>query len=177
MLTAMGRVFQTNWSAIKQDFCQDPTLSQQQLAAKWGVSYGALRGRCYRDNWPAARESYAAQYAEKLQQLTMRQDAAALIRGLNDKQFKQSDELRVMLNMKLKMRDGQGKIVVRPDVSIIELRCACAAFAELFRMDRLALGASTDNVAVASTQSRYDDMTEEQLMEELRQVRKRVTIQ
>jgi hypothetical protein len=152
-------------------------MTQESLAKKWGVSPHAIRGRSYREKWGAAREEFARQYADRLQQLSIRNDAPALIRSLNTKQLRQSDELRVMLNAKLKTRDAEGKVVVRPDVSIMEIRCAVAAFAELYRMDRLALGASTDNLAPATSQSKYDEMTEEQLLEELKQVRSRFTIQ
>jgi hypothetical protein len=173
----MKAATQPDWAAIRLDYIKNQEMTQESLAEKWGVTPDQVRGRAYREKWAQAREDYSAQYAERLTQLSIRNDAPVMLKALNEKVLKQSEELRVMLNMKLKMRDAQGKIVVRPDVSIIELRCACAAFAELFRMDRLALGASTDNVAVASTQSSYDNMTEEQLVEELRQVRQRVGIQ
>ena len=174
----MTQLSQEQWQEIKLDYIRDTTLTQESIAKKYGVTTDQIRGRAFREKWARARENYSAQYAERLQQLSIRKDAPEMLKALNEKQLKQSDELRVMLNMKLKMRDAEGKIVVRPGVTIIEIRCAVAAFAELYRMDRLALGASTDNVGAASTSpTNYDSMSEDELLEELRQVRSRVTIQ
>jgi hypothetical protein len=173
----MAKTSQPDWAAIRQDYLQNKEMTQESLAKKWGVSPHAIRGRSYREKWGAAREEYARQYADRLMQQSIRKDAPEMIRALNTKQLAESDELRVMLNMKLKMRDGQGKIVVRPDVSLAEIRLACAAFAELFRTDRLALGASTDiHTPGVVSKDRYSEMSEEELLEELKQVRKRVVI-
>jgi hypothetical protein len=171
----MASVSQVRWEEIRQDYLRDTTLTQSALAEKWGVSYHQVKNKAHREDWARARENYAAQYAERLQQLTIRNDAPKLLQAINDKQLKQCEELRVILNMKLKMQDVSGKVVPRPDINIIEVRCAVAAFAEIYRMERLALGASTDNVAVASTSANaYDNMSEEELLAELREVRQRV---
>jgi hypothetical protein len=171
----MGKASQTDWAKIKLEYCKNSIVTAQQLADQFGVSVFAVRHKIEREKWAAARESYAAQYENRLRNLAIRNDAPQMLQAINDKQLKQCEELRVILNMKLKMQDGSGKVVPRPDVNIIEVRCAVAAFAEIYRMERLALGASTDNVAVASTSANaYDNMSEEELLAELREVRQRV---
>ena len=50
------------------------------------------------------------------------------------------------------------------------------AYAELNRLDRLALGASTENVQPASARDRIDEMSDEQVIAELARLRSQVTI-
>jgi transposase-like protein len=173
----MAHYSQHDWAAIRQDYLQNKEMTQESLAKKWGVSPHAIRGRSYREKWGRAREEFARQYAERLQQLCLRKDAPEMIRALNTKHLQQCDELRYMLNVLLKIRDKDGKMVLRPGVTIDQVARAVTAFAEVYRMERLALGASTDNVMTAVAPNRYDEMSEEELIEELRQVRQRVTIQ
>jgi hypothetical protein len=157
-----------DWQAIKLDYIQNQEMTQESLAKKWRVTTDQVRGRAFREKWARARENYAAAYSERLQQLAIRSDAPKMLMALNTQVLKDSERVRVFLRIRL---DEGG-------LSPVELRCVAAAFAELYRMDRLALGASTDNVAVASTQaSQYDNMSEEELLKELRQVRERVAIE
>jgi hypothetical protein len=175
ILARMGKPAQVEWEKVKLEYCKNSTVTAQQLADQFGVSVYSVRHKIERERWAAARESYSAQYAERLRSLSIRNDAPQMLQAINDKQLKQCEELRVILNMKLKMQDASGKIVPRPDVNIIEVRCAVAAFAEIYRMERLALGASTDNVAVASTSANaYDNMTEEELLAELKEAQQRL---
>jgi hypothetical protein len=156
-----------DWQAIKLDYIQNQEMTQESLAKKWKVTTDQVRGRAFREKWARARENYAAAYSERLVQLSIRSDAPKMLAALNDQVLKDSERVRVILRLKL---DDEG-------ITVVELRCVAAAFAELYRMDRLALGASTDNVAVASNASRYDSMSEEELLKELQQVRERVAIE
>ncbi|HMH12113.1 MAG TPA: hypothetical protein VK578_03305 [Edaphobacter sp.] len=94
---------------------------------------------------------------------------------LNEQHLRQSEELRYILNSRLKTRGLDGKIVVKTDVSIPDIARAVMAFGVLFRHDRLALGADTGSLP--EPQNRFDDMSDEELVEELKRVRARNIIQ
>jgi transposase-like protein len=173
----MKPLSQFDWVAIKQDYIEHNHLSQEDIAEKYGCTVDQVRNRAWRDQWARAREDFAQQRSQRLTELSLRKDATVLLRELNDEHLKQSKELRYMLNAKLKTRDEHGNIVVRPTVTVQEIVRAIAGFCELFRMDRLALGASTDNLTPAFPQNKYDDMSEDELVAELRRVRATSTIQ
>jgi hypothetical protein len=168
---------QPDWVMVQQWYIEHPEATQEDTAKQFGVTYDQVRGRALRGKWAQARGAFAQQRSQRLTEAALRKDAAQLIRELNDEHLKQSKELRYMLNAKLKTRDEQGNIVVRPTVTVQEIVRAIAGFCELFRMDRLALGASTDNLTPAFPQNKYDDMSEDDLIAELRRVRASSTIQ
>lgn len=161
-----------DWVAIKQDYVQNPAESAATLAEKYKVNIYTLRRRLHAEQWTAEREEFAREYAQNLNRSAIVKNAAVVLRDLNDKLLKQNEELRYMLNAKLKTRGADGKIAVRTDVTIPDIAKAVAAFSELYRLDRLALGASTDNLAPANTrESRLAEMSDDELDGELKRVR------
>jgi hypothetical protein len=160
-----------DWRAIKTDYVQNPNLTQKDICEKYDLSWDTMRYHAKREKWGEARSQYAQQYAQQLTVASVPKNALPMLREINEKQLKQNEELRYMLNSKLKTRGLDGKISVRPDVTIPDIARAVAAFSELYRLDRLALGASTDNVQPATMGDRLRDMTDEELDAELERVR------
>ncbi len=132
-----------------------------------------MRWHSKQDKWGQARAQHAETLAKNLTAAAMGKNVVHALKEINDRQLKQNDELRYMLNAKLKTRDLEGKISVRADVTIPDIAKAVAAFSELYRLDRLALGASTDNVMPATTADRLSAMTDDEIEAELERVRKR----
>jgi hypothetical protein len=177
MLFAMkGNAKHVDWQAIKMEFAANSTLTVAELARKYGVPPSTVRWRCWHYDWMQERSDYQAKVATRLTQLATSKDAVAMLRDVNDKQLKQNEELRYMLNSRLKTRGADGKITVKSDVSIPDIARAVAAFTELYRCDRLALGASTENLQPAAARDRFADMSDEELVEELKRVRARNNI-
>jgi len=59
-----------------------------------------------------------------------------------------------MLDNLLKVRSVDGKVVMRPNLTFLDLQCATVAFAVLKKFDRLARGT---NDASAGKPLRFDD--------------------
>ena len=174
MLFAMkGNAKHVDWVAMKLEYAANSALTIAELARKHGIPPSTIRWRIWHYDWMQARADYQAKVAQRLTQLATNKDAVALLRDCNDKQMKQNEELRYMLNSRLKTRGADGKITVKSDVSIPDIARAVAAFGELYRLDRLALGASTDNVQPTMPHDRFADMSDEDLVEELKRVRAR----
>jgi hypothetical protein len=160
-----------NWATIKAEYISDPSVSAEQLATKHGLAVSTVRWHATHEKWMQARAEYAETLVKNLSLAAINKNVVSVLREVNDKQLKQNEELRYMLNSKLKTRGLDGKITVRSDVTIPDIARAVMAFAELYRLDRLALGASTDNVQPASVGDRLRDMTDEELDAELERVR------
>jgi hypothetical protein len=164
-----------DWVKVKAEYVQDPTVTQDVLAKKFGVTVSALAWHARREKWIAAREEYSRQTASQLTALALKSNVVALLKDANDKQLKLNEELRFIIHSKLKRRDERtGKIVVREDVSLTEVVRAVAAFSELYRLDRLALGASTENIQPAVARDRFAEFTDEQLDAELERMREKL---
>jgi hypothetical protein len=70
-------------------------------------------------------------------------------------------ELREMIAYKLKVRNSDGQVVVRSDVSVGDLARVAGAYAQLLESDRIALGA--DELPVNHPRDPYPDLSNEQL--------------
>lgn len=160
-----------DWPTIKAEYAMNPHLSVKDIAEKYDLSNRTVSYRSSHDKWMEARLEYQEKYVQHLTTASVPKNALPMLREINEKQLKQNEELRYMLNSKLKTRGLDGKISVRVDVTIPDIARAVMAFAELYRLDRLALGASTDNVMPATMGDRLRDMTDEELEAELERVR------
>lgn len=161
-----------DWVSMKADYCQNPHLSYADMSEKYAVSKRTIERRARADEWTDGRRQFADEYARRLSAAAVSHGAVNALRKLNDSQLKQSEELRYMLNARLKTRTPDGKIVPRADVTITDISRAIAGFEALYRLDRLALGASTDNIQPASTrESRLMELSDDELLSELKRVR------
>lgn len=168
----MPKAANFDWIAMKAEYCQNPHLSKNDLALKHKVNIRTVERRAKADGWGEGRREFGEDYARRLSAAAVSHGAVNALRKLNDSQLKQSEELRYMLNARLKTRTPDGKIVPRADVTITDISRAIAGFEALYRLDRLALGASTDNIQPASTrESRLMELSDDELLSELKRVR------
>lgn len=168
----MPKAANFDWIAMKAEYCQNPHLSKNDLALKHKVNIRTVERRAKADGWADGRREFGEDYARRLSAAAVSHGAVNALRKLNDSQLKQSEELRYMLNARLKTRTPDGKIVPRADVTITDISRAIAGFEALYRLDRLALGASTDNIQPASTrESRLMELSDDELLSELKRVR------
>jgi hypothetical protein len=168
----MPKAANFDWIAMKAEYCQNPHLSKNDLALKHKVNIRTVERRAKADGWSEGRREFGEDYARRLSAAAVSHGAVNALRKLNDSQLKQSEELRYMLNARLKTRTPDGKIVPRADVTITDISRAIAGFEALYRLDRLALGASTDNIQPASTrESRLMELSDDELLSELKRVR------
>jgi hypothetical protein len=166
-----------DWEKLKTEYIQNPRMTQKDIAAKYGLSYDTVRKQASDHDWNSARAASAQRYAQQLTAMAVGKGAVDRIREVDEKQLKLNEEMRYIITSKMKQRDGQGKIVVKPNLTISDACKAVAAFSELYRLDRLALGASTDNVQPAPVRDRFAEMSEEELFAELDRVRQQPMIQ
>jgi hypothetical protein len=166
-----------DWEKLKIEYIQHPRMTQKQLAEKYGLRYDTVRQQAMKGQWNTARSASAQRYAQELTAMAVGTDAVARIRECDEKQLKRNEEMRYIVDSTLKMRDAQGKIVIRPNLTTTDAARAVSAFVELYRCDRLALGASTENVQPAPTRDRFAEMTEAELFAELERVRDEPMIQ
>ena len=152
-------------------------MTQKQLAEKYGLKYNTVRRQAADHDWNTARGASAQRYAQELTALAVGKDAVNRIRECDEKQLKRNEEMRYIVDSTLKMRNNEGKIVVRPNLTTSDAAKAVSAFVELYRCDRLALGASTENIQPAPTRDRFAEMTEAELFAELDRVREQPMIQ
>jgi hypothetical protein len=164
----------TDWATLKATFIQQPTTTCAALAAEHGISRQAVQWHCRREDWVTERCHFLAEVEARLVRVCA-DSAAEQLRRRNEEQLRQNEELREILDDRLMYRRPSGVKVAKTDVSIAEVVRAIAAFGELYRCDRLVLGA--DNIQPAVMRDRFAEMTSEELEEELRRVRAEMPIQ
>ena len=166
-----------DWNALKTEYIQNPRMTQKQLGEKYGLRYDTVRQQAMKGQWNTARQASAQRYAQEITAMAVGADAVNRIKQCDEKQLKLNEEMRWIITSKLKMRDGEGNVIVRPTLTISDAAKAVSAFVELYRCDRLALGASTENLQPAPTRDRFAEMTEAELFAELDRVREQPMIQ
>lgn len=167
---------QAEWHKVMLDFVQG-TDSLEALAARHGLKYGTVRWHSMREKWYEQRLEHQAKLTQRLNSLAVNKTAMTILRELNEKQIKLNEELRFILNSRLKERDPSGKVVPRKDLTIPDITRAVAAFSELYRLDRIALGVASDNQPPSQQRDRFTDMSDDELMSELERVRREPLIQ
>ena len=160
-----------DWNEVRDDYLQDAHSTAKSLAEKYKVNVLSIRARMRRENWGDDRIKYQARRRTKLQDAALEKSAPLLLKECNEKQLKWNEEMRWIINSKLKQRDADGKIVVRQDITINDAYRATLTMIELYRCDRLALGASTDNIQPAMPRDRFAEMSDDELQSELGRLR------
>jgi hypothetical protein len=171
-----GNSRKIDWVSMKMEYAHDATVTFHGLAKKYNIPCGTVRWHGCRDGWANARWQFQQKVEDKLTEAATSKDVVAKLREINDKQMRWNEEMRHVINSLLKCRNDEGVVVLREDINLNDVSRAIASMAELYRLDRLALGASTDNVQPAITRDRIDEMSDDEVMEELQRVRARVTI-
>lgn len=143
---------------------------------KYNVPLSTIRWHAARYEWNLARCDFQSTVEKKLAESAASKDAAQLLREINRKQLQWDEEMRYAINALLKTRNADGKVVLRADVALNDVSRAIAGMAELYRLDRLALGASTDNVQPATTRDRIDEMSDDEVLIELKRLRGNETV-
>jgi phage tail tape-measure protein len=137
MASARKRV---NWTELKAEYVSDPMATYHGIAAKYGVSASSVQWHSQHEGWFDARREHASKVVEKLSERNA--DAAAdALAVIHRQHLTNTRELREMIAYKLKTRDSNGKVVVRSDVSIVDLARVASAYNQLLESDRIALGA------------------------------------
>ena len=170
-----GNSRSADWAALKLEYAHDSTVTTSGMAKKYNMNESTVRYRATKYQWFEARETFSRKLEGKLLDSAASKDAAAMLRDLNTKQMKWNEEMRYAINSLLKCRTDDGKVVMRDEISLTDVNRAIASYAELYRLDRLALGASTENVQPATARDRIDEMTDAEVIEELQRVRERVS--
>ncbi len=171
-----GRGAQGAWLKIKLDYVQG-TDTLEAVAARHNVKLQTAYWHSSREKWAEERLDYQQKLTKSLNALAANKSAASLLKELNDKQLKLNEELRFILHSRLKEREPSGKIVPRKDLTIPDITRAVAAFSELYRLDRIALGVASDNQPPSQQRDRFSEMTDDELLGELERVRKEPLIQ
>jgi hypothetical protein len=143
------------------------------MSKRHNIPEGTLRWHAHKEQWMVARTNFQAKVEDKLVAAAASKDVVAKLRDINTAQMRWNEEMRYAINSLLKVRTEDGKIVLRSDVDLADIQRAIAGMSELYRLDRLALGASTDNVAPATTRDRIDEMSDDEVMAELHRMRAR----
>lgn len=68
-----------DWVAIKAEYIAT-TISQRELAEKYGVSHSTIRRRCEKESWVAARERYERDVSAKVAQKNANKEVNRLSR-------------------------------------------------------------------------------------------------
>ena len=163
-----------DWAAMKIEYAHDAKLTISLVAKKYNIPESTVRWHSTKYQWNAARQDFQSKVEGKLIDAVASKDAVAKLKDINTKQLAWNAEMRFVINSLLKARNDEGAVVLRDDVTIADAQRAILSMAELYRLDRLALGASTDNVSAATTRNRIDDMSDEEVLAELERVRSRV---
>ena len=162
-----------DWQAIRLDYIGNSAATYLSLAERYGVPERTLRWHAKREHWREERDRHCRKVADKLTAETARA-AEVTIQELNDAHLKRSGQMRALLEHKLVARGPDGRVVPRESLSIADIAKAVVAFGELYRLDRIALGAHADSGRPSWHSSQYDrlrDMSDAELEEELKRVR------
>jgi hypothetical protein len=136
------------------------------LAAKYDVSLHAVQWHAQREAWGDERRVFWRKVSGKLvEKYAIR--AVDLLMERNDEQLRLNDRLRYAMNSRLFAKEGLAT-QLRPKVSIVDVMRAISGFGEVYRFDRLVLGA--DNMPAPTQRDRFDEMSEAELMAELDRV-------
>jgi hypothetical protein len=173
MTTSRKRV---NWEPIRLEYIHDGTATYTSLADKYGVSAYTLKWHAERERWRDERKTHCLKVVDKL---SASRAAAALptIQEVNEQWLKQSKELRYMLDRMLKQRGVDGRTIMKPGITSLDLQRCIVSYSVLNKHDRIALGISDDRPPAPELRNAYDDMSEEDLIAELRRVRASSVIQ
>jgi hypothetical protein len=158
-----------NWQIAMDDFVQNPVATYESVAAKHRVSVRTLERHAQKEGWRTARQAFAWEVREKCVQNRVL-SAAQSLNERSEKQLKTNESLRSILNYRLMIRRPNGEIVVNGDVTVSEVCKAVTAHCELYRCDRLALGA--DVLPATPPPDRFSGWTEEELNAELERIRR-----
>jgi hypothetical protein len=159
-----------DWQKLRQEYIANPTTTYKLLSTKYVVPLRSVAWHGQREKWPLGRANYCIRVDTKLL-LDSAIQAASTVAELNDQHLRRSAELRELLDSRLGTRNGAGELVPREELTIAEIAKAVLAYGWLYRMDRLALGA--DVAQPPTPRDRFAEMSDEELMEELRKVRAR----
>lgn len=163
-----------DWSAIGREYATLPISTYKSLSEKHQVSMRTLRWHSRREGWRMERARHCQNVGEKLTTKTASRSATTL-GEINEAHLRRSDELRAMLDHRLKARGPDGKVTIRPDVSIRDICRAVMGYGLLYRGDRLALGVVDSEMP--QPRNRLLEMTDEEIDAELQRVRKKPLLQ
>jgi hypothetical protein len=130
-----------------------------------------VRYHAHHEGWQIERGAFQTKLAASLTEAAVRKDAKQILSERNDQTLKWTAEMRYAINALLKVRSDDGSVQLRKEIDMIDVRTAVIAWAELMRMDRLALGAATEHVQPAMVKDRIDQMSDAEVMAELERLR------
>jgi hypothetical protein len=159
-----------DWPALRQEYIGDPASTYRSLASKHRISFKTISWHGRKERWRMERANYSDRVGEKLVTKTVSRSVET-IAGINQRHLQRSAELRAMLNDRLKTRTPDGKVIPRPGLSIRDLARAIVGFGLLYRLDRIALGVVDSEMP--QPRNRLLEMSDDELLEELKQVRAR----
>ena len=156
---------------MKMEYAHNAACTTKEIGSKYNIPESTVRWHAFKEKWNEERAVFQAKVSAKIVESAASKDAVTILRDINKKQLQWNEEMRYAINALLKTRNTEGAVVLRADVQLHDVSRAIAGMAELYRLDRLALGASTENVQPATTRDRIDDMTDEQVIAELARLR------
>jgi len=158
-----------DWNQLRREYVSTLT-TYKQLGAKYGVSTRSVAYHGTEEDWRSARWQFCAKVDTIL--ISNSADRALMnLQQLNADHLRRSGELRALIESRLGSRDEIGNLVPHSSLTINEVSRAVIALGLLYRIDRLAMGADTD--VQPSPRDRFSEMSDQELEEELAQVRKR----
>lgn len=123
-----------NWQILKQEYINS-TLTAREMAEKYGVSEGALRGHITRGKWGEERVRLSNEIAQRLAEKYL-YDRTEKLASFN------AQDVSVAEKLKYKALN----LLDRDNVTASELRCLASVFETAQKIGLLALGSATSKV-------------------------------
>jgi len=144
-----------DWEALKREYAADATATTVSIAKKYSIPRTTVEWHVRRHHWRDERRRYSAKVVEK----SVRTNAEKL-RECNEQHIKESRQLRILLFKTIVALDQNGTADLKPKTYASDVAAATRAIVELYKSERLALGASTESVdSTAKVTSKFDGMT------------------
>ena len=154
-----------NWPDLRAEYVENQMTTYQSLAAKYPVSASAIEKRSAREGWAADRKKHSEKVVEKLSDRAA-DNAADQLAQIHKQHLSATKELRQMIASKLKTKNSDGTVMLRPDVSLSDLARCATAYTQLLESDRICLGA--DELPVNHPRDPFADLSDEELFARLR---------
>ena len=163
-----------DWQAIRLEYISDRGGTYRSLAAKYDVPERTLRWHAMKESWRDERVLHRHKIADNLAVSTAN-SVLLTVQQLNEHWLQLSNQMRALLEHKLYVRtQDTGEAVPRDSLSVQQIGHAIAAFGELYKFDRLALGADLAHSAgLCSRCERLEKMSDRELLEQLEKSRAR----
>jgi hypothetical protein len=158
---------QRDWATLRLEFATG-NATLRDFARNHNIAERSVQWHAAGEHWQLERERHRVAVADELRNRTLQQTVAAKMPTLPEINAEYIAHNREQCTLLEKCVD---KLNARDKLDLVAIGRAVAIRAELFRNCRTAVGA--DTFVPETPKSRYDNMSDEELMAELREVRAR----